>query len=43
MAETKKDAVDAVEAFVETYQVKNKRAADCLIRLHPDFATADDF
>ena len=43
MAETKKDAVDAVEAFVETYQVKYKRAADCLIRLHPDFATADDF
>ena len=31
MAETKKDAVKALEAFVETYQVKYKRATDCLI------------
>ena len=30
MAETKKDAVKAFEAFVETYQVKYQRAADCL-------------
>ena len=30
MAETKKDAVAALEAFVETYQVKNQRAANCL-------------
>ena len=32
MAETKKDAVEALEAFVETYQVKYKRATDCLIK-----------
>ena len=32
MAETKKDAVKALEAFVETYQIKYKRAADCLIK-----------
>ena len=32
MAETKKDAVKALEAFVETYQVKYKRATDCLIK-----------
>jgi hypothetical protein len=30
MAETKKDAVKAFEAFVETYQVKYRRAVDCL-------------
>jgi len=29
MAETKKDAVAALEAFVETYQIKYRRAADC--------------
>ena len=32
MAETKKDAVAALEAFVETYQVKYRRAADCLTK-----------
>jgi transposase-like protein len=32
MAETKKDAVKALEAFVETYQVKYKRATDCLTK-----------
>src|SRR2546430_744934 len=32
MAETKKDAVAALEAFVETYQVKYQRAADCLTK-----------
>jgi putative transposase len=32
MAETKKDAVTALEAFVETYQVKYKKAADCLTK-----------
>ena len=32
MAETKKDAVTALEAFVETYQVKYERAADCLTK-----------
>jgi transposase-like protein len=32
MAETKKDAAAALEAFVETYQVKYKRATDCLIK-----------
>src|SRR6516162_11257767 len=32
MAETKKDAVTALEAFVETYQVKYQRAADCLTK-----------
>jgi hypothetical protein len=32
MAETKKDAVTALEAFVETYQVKYNRATDCLIK-----------
>ena len=32
MAETKKDAVKALEAFVETYQVKYERAADCLTK-----------
>jgi transposase-like protein len=30
MAETKKDAVTAFDAFVETYQVKYQRATDCL-------------
>ena len=32
MAETKKEAVKALEAFVETYQVKYERAADCLTK-----------
>jgi putative transposase len=32
MAETKKDAVAALKAFVETYQVKYERAADCLTK-----------
>src|SRR3954453_11749478 len=32
MAETKKDAVNAFEAFVETYQIKYDRAADCLTK-----------
>jgi putative transposase len=32
MAETKKDAVGALEAFVETYQIKYERAADCLTK-----------
>src|SRR5262249_28199755 len=32
MAETKKDAVTALEAFAETYQVKYERAADCLTK-----------
>jgi putative transposase len=32
MAETKKDAVAALEAFVETYQIKYQRAADCLTK-----------
>jgi putative transposase len=32
MAETQKDAVKAFEAFVETYQVKYERAADCLTK-----------
>src|ERR1700751_4651269 len=32
MAETKKDALSAFDAFVETYQVKYKRATDCLIK-----------
>ena len=32
MAETKKDAVAALEAFVETYQLKYERAADCLTK-----------
>src|SRR5882762_8011695 len=32
MAETKKDAVAALEAFVETYQIKYERAADCLTK-----------
>src|SRR5438552_3686838 len=32
IAETKKDAVKALEAFVETYQVKYQRAADCLTK-----------
>ena len=32
MAETKKDAVKAFDAFVETYQVKYKRATDCLTK-----------
>jgi len=32
MAETKKDAVTAFEAFVETYEVKYEKAADCLIK-----------
>ena len=35
MAETKKDAVAALEAFVETYQIKYERAADCLTK--PNF------
>jgi transposase-like protein len=32
MAETKKDAVAALDAFVETYQLKYERAADCLTK-----------
>ena len=32
MAETKKDAVAALEAFVETYQIKYERAADFLTK-----------
>ena len=32
MAETKKDAVAALKAFVETYQVKYDKAADCLTK-----------
>ena len=32
MAETKKDAVKAFGAFVETYQIKYGRAADCLTK-----------
>jgi len=32
MAETKKDAVAALEAVVETYQIKYERAADCLTK-----------
>ena len=32
IAETKKDALSAFDAFVETYQVKYKRAADCLTK-----------
>ena len=32
MAETTKDAVKAFEAFVESYQVKYKKAADCLTK-----------
>jgi putative transposase len=32
MAETKKDAVKAFKAFVETYHVKYERAADCLTK-----------
>ena len=32
MAETRKDAVTAFDAFVETYQVKYQRAANCLIK-----------
>ena len=32
MAENKKDAVKAFDAFVETYQIKYDRAADCLTK-----------
>ena len=32
LAETKNDAVTALETFVETYQVKYKKAADCFPR-----------
>ena len=32
MAETKKDAVAALEAFAETYGVKYDKAADCLTK-----------
>ena len=32
MAETQKDAVAALQAFVETDQVKYKRATDCLTK-----------
>jgi hypothetical protein len=32
MAETKKDAVKAFDAFVETYQIKYDRAAACLAK-----------
>src|SRR6267143_996561 len=32
MAETKTDAVKAFDAFVETYQVKYEKAADCLTK-----------
>ena len=43
MAETKKDAVKALEAFVETYQVKYKRAVDCLIKDRDALLTFYDF
>ena len=32
MAETKKDALSAFDAFVETYEVKYERAVDCLTK-----------
>ena len=32
LAETKDDAITALETFVETYQVKYKKAADCLTK-----------
>jgi putative transposase len=32
MAETRKDAVKPFDAFVETYQIKYDRAADCLTK-----------
>ena len=32
LAGTKEDTVTALETFVKTYQVKYRRAADCLIK-----------
>ena len=43
MAETKKDAIAAFEAFVETYQVKYDKAAGCLIKDRDALLTFYDF
>jgi len=43
MAETKKEAVKAFDAFVETYQIKYDRAADCLIKDRDALLTFYDF
>ena len=43
MAETKKDAVAALEAFVETYGVKYDKAADCLTKDHDALLAFYDF
>ena len=43
MAETKKDAIAAFEAFVETYQVKYDKAAGCLIKDYDALLAFYDF
>src|SRR6516164_3236059 len=42
-AETKKDAVAALEAFVEPYQIKYQRAADCLTKNRDALLALYDF
>jgi hypothetical protein len=43
MAETKKDAVKAFDAFVQTYHIKYHRAAACLIKDREALLTFYDF
>lgn len=43
MAETKKDAVVAFEAFAETYEVKYEKAVDCLTKDHDALLAFYDF
>jgi transposase-like protein len=43
MAETKKDAITAFEAFVETYEVKYDKATGCLIKDRDALLTFYDF
>ena len=43
MAATKKDALSAFDAFVETYQVNYERAVDCLTKDRDALLAFDDF
>jgi putative transposase len=43
MVETKKNPVMASEASVETYQVKYRRAADCLAKVRDTLLVFFDF
>ena len=43
MAETKKDALVAFDAFIETWGVKYDRAVDCLVKDRDALLTFYDF